>query len=85
MSPRKEARKATQSAAMPSVPLFSPTQRPDEPVTAGAPFGPGDGPAMQLPMQRQKSQISSTLSMAAQYSKDNTLSRIAEILSRRGM
>jgi hypothetical protein len=26
------------------VPLFSPTQRPDEPVTAGAPFGPGDGP-----------------------------------------
>lgn len=27
-----------------SVPLFSPTERPDEPVTAGAPFGPGDGP-----------------------------------------
>ena len=27
-----------------SVPLFSPTQRPDEPVTSGAPFGPGDGP-----------------------------------------
>jgi hypothetical protein len=26
------------------VPLFSPTQRPDEPVTAGAPFGPGEGP-----------------------------------------
>lgn len=29
---------------MGAVPLFSPTQRPDEPVTAGAPFGPGDGP-----------------------------------------
>ena len=29
-----------------AVPLFSPTQRPDEPVTAGAPFGPGDGPTM---------------------------------------
>ena len=28
-------------------PLFAPTQRPDEPVTAGAPFGPGDGPTMQ--------------------------------------
>lgn len=26
------------------VSLFSPTQRPDEPVTAGAPFGPGEGP-----------------------------------------
>lgn len=31
---------------MGAVPLFSPTQRPDEPVTAGAPFGPGDGPSM---------------------------------------
>lgn len=31
-----------QSAA--ATPLFSPTQRPDEPVTAGAPFGPGPGP-----------------------------------------
>lgn len=29
-----------------AVPLFSPTQRPDEPVTAGAPFGPGEGPPM---------------------------------------
>jgi hypothetical protein len=25
-------------------PLMSPTQRPDEPITTGAPFGPGDGP-----------------------------------------
>ena len=33
------------------VPLFSPTQRPDEPVTAGAPFGPGDGPP---PMAQQQ-------------------------------
>lgn len=26
------------------VPMDAPTQRPDEPVTAGAPFGPGPGP-----------------------------------------
>jgi len=26
-------------------PLMSPTQRPDEPITAGAPFGPGAGPS----------------------------------------
>ncbi len=31
-----------QSAA--ATPLFTPTQRPTEPVTAGAPFGPGAGP-----------------------------------------
>lgn len=30
----------------PMVPLFSATQRPDEPITAGAPFGPGDGSMM---------------------------------------
>jgi len=28
-----------------ATPLFGPTQRPDEPITAGAPFGPGDTPA----------------------------------------
>jgi hypothetical protein len=28
----------------PVTPLFAPTERPDEPVTAGAPFGPGPGP-----------------------------------------
>jgi hypothetical protein len=28
-------------------PLFAPTQRPDEPLTAGAPFGDGPGPAPQ--------------------------------------
>ena len=26
-------------------PLFAPTERPDEPITAGAPFGPGPGPS----------------------------------------
>jgi hypothetical protein len=39
---------------MPSAPpltgLFEPTTRPDEPVTAGNPFGPGPGPeALVLP------------------------------------
>jgi hypothetical protein len=27
------------------VPLSAPTSRPDEPITAGAPFGPGPGPS----------------------------------------
>jgi len=84
-SPRSSAHKASQAGGMSATPLFSPTQRPDEPVTAGAPFGPGSGPSMQLPMQQQRTQISSTLSVAAQYSKDNTLNKMAEILARRGM
>lgn len=39
-SPRARQRQAAQAPS--PVPLFAPTQRPDEPVTAGAPFGPGD-------------------------------------------
>lgn len=42
-SPRVMERKAAQSGRQ-VTPLFAPTARPDEPVTAGAPFGPGDGP-----------------------------------------
>ncbi len=37
-------RAAQGAAGMGGTPLMSPTQRPDEPVTAGAPFGPGPGP-----------------------------------------
>lgn len=29
-----------------ATPLFSPTERPDEPITAGAPIGAGPGPAV---------------------------------------
>lgn len=45
----RTSRPAGQSGAA-AAPLFSPTQRPDEPVTAGAPFGPGAGPAV-VPQQ----------------------------------
>lgn len=44
-SRRGGAGRSTQRAAgMGGTPLMSPTQRPDEPITAGAPFGPGAGP-----------------------------------------
>jgi hypothetical protein len=44
-SPRarqRQARQTGQAAGGMGAGLFSPTQRPDEPVTAGAPFGPGE-------------------------------------------
>ena len=37
-------------------PLFAPTERPDEPITAGAPFGPGPGPAQQLSLADESGQ-----------------------------
>lgn len=69
----------------PMVPLFSATQRPDEPVTAGAPFGPGDGPPPMMAPQRPSRTISSSLMKAAQFDNDPVISRVAEILSRRGL
>ena len=47
----------------PMVPLFSPTQRPDEPITAGAPFGPGDGPAPRPMDQESLTSIYSRIAM----------------------
>lgn len=44
-SPDAGARTAQVARQMPQVtPLTEPTQRPDEPVTAGSPSGPGVGP-----------------------------------------
>jgi hypothetical protein len=42
-SPRAKARQAGSQMA----PLFSQSQRPDEPITAGSEVGPGDGPPVQ--------------------------------------
>jgi hypothetical protein len=57
-SPRarqRQAGKAGRTAGgMGASPLMAPTQRPDEPVTAGAPVGPGAGPMVSdLPNQGQ--------------------------------
>ena len=85
-SPRASARQAkSMGGGMSATPLFAPTQRPDEPVTAGAPFGPGDGPPINISQQPQRQQVSTVLSKAAQYSKDSTLTRMAELFARRGM
>lgn len=40
---------AMQDGGASVTPLFAPTERPDEPVTAGAPFGPGPGPSSMQP------------------------------------
>jgi hypothetical protein len=67
------------------VPLFSPTQRPDEPITAGAPFGPGDGPRPMSQVSRPSRSISSSLLKAAQFDNDPIIARVADVLARRGL
>lgn len=49
-----------------ATPLFSPTGRPEEPVTAGAPIGPGPGPAPDAPARRSSADID----MIRQYLPD---------------
>ena len=46
-------------------PLFAPTERPEEPITAGAPFGPGPGPA--TPQQRGRGMAPANLEVFSRY------------------
>ena len=75
-SPRASARSASAGGGMSATPLFAPTQRPDEPVTAGAPFGPGNGPVM--PQTSGRTNYSSLYSrMAMDNPNDDTLAMLA--------
>lgn len=69
---RRGSGKATRPQ-MQATPLFANTQRPDEPVTAGAPVGPGEGP-MRPPGARE--QANADARMLSKYLPD--LMRIAE-------
>ena len=67
-SPRARSRQAgsagRQAGGMGVTPLFSPTQRPDEPITAGAPFGPGPGPIVTQPEGMRQMGIKDAQSIA---------------------
>lgn len=63
-------------------PLFAPTQRPDEPITAGAPFGPGPGPAQAS--RPAPTSFASTLAKLVPYDSDGSISRLYQTALRRG-
>ena len=54
-------------------PLFAPTERPDEPNTAGAPFGPGPGPQVQI----QQSTVASIINRLGVTSESEQLLALA--------
>ncbi len=68
------------------VPLFSPTQRPDEPVTAGAPFGPGDGPSgSMVPLGVQPTySLAETLQKLLPYDERGEIAKLQAIAASRG-
>lgn len=69
---------------VPGVPLFSPTGFPEEPVTAGADFGPGPG-APPSAMALDGRSISSTLRKISAYTNDPKVFKLLSILENRGL
>jgi hypothetical protein len=64
--------------------LFEPTQRPDEPVTAGSPLGAGPGPeALNLPNVRPN--VVSTLKRLAAIDESGEAEVALQMLSERGI
>jgi len=54
-------------------PMFAPSERPDEPITAGAPFGPGPGPQVQI----QQSTVASIINRLGVTSESEQLLALA--------
>ena len=63
------------------VPLDAPTQRPDEPLTAGNPYGPGPGPRAQA---QDPGVLSSALRKMLAYDQTGDIARLYKIASGRG-
>lgn len=86
-APSARSRKGASGSPVSATPLFSPTQRPDEPITAGAPFGPGPGPAAPAPTVNARTirSMADTLAQVQRFTNDPTLARVVELLSRRGL
>ena len=82
-SPRVMERKAAQAGRQ-VTPLFAPTARPDEPVTAGAPFGPGDTPPVSMQGMGGTRSLAETLQKLLPYDSNGDIARFLEIASARG-
>jgi hypothetical protein len=63
--PRASRGQAAAAEIARPTPLFAPTERPEEPITAGAPFGEGPGPAM--PSQRGRGMAPANLEVFSRY------------------
>jgi hypothetical protein len=67
----------------PLTPLFAPTQRPDEPVTAGIDIGPGAG-SNALMMRKSSEKLSDILVKMLPYDTDGSISILYQNALARG-
>lgn len=79
-APRARQRKASTAGRQSVAPLFSPTQRPEEPVTSGASFGPGAGPQPSQQNMRSLSSILQRMSLNDRTGDSEALLAIAQRL-----
>jgi len=80
----KPARPTTpMPTAVPITPLGAPTQRPDEPLTTGNPFGPGAGPEVLSTPQPKR--LSEVFAQIAQNDLSNETNLIYQYLQQRGL
>ena len=77
-----EVRQAASQA--PITPLFAPTQRPDEPITAGIAMGAGPGPEV-LGMRPQQETLSQLLAKLVPYDTNGEISALYEQAVSRGL
>jgi len=70
-------------AQEPLVPLYAPTQRPNEPITAGIPLGPGPGPEA-LGGRPVEGKLSDTLAALLPYDTTGEISVLYQMALSRG-
>ena len=70
----------------PITPLFAPSERRDEPVTAGVPIGEGPGSeALMMNQARQKESLSQTLAQMLPYDTNGEIAALYEQALSRGL
>ena len=81
-APRPRTGRQVVSEEMTSpTPLFAPTERPDEPITAGAPFGPGPGPTQS---SQPAQTVAESIAKFLPYDDTGTIERLYRLAAARG-
>jgi hypothetical protein len=83
-APMAASQRQPNKVPLPNItPLTAPTSRPDEPVTAGVPMGPGPGPEALGPIQTAK--LSDVLAKIVDYDPSGEVADLYDYLLTRGL
>jgi len=77
----RTGRQVVSEEMAPPTPLFAPTERPDEPITAGASFGPGPGPTQS---SQPAQTVAESIARFLPYDDTGTIERLYRLAAARG-